>query len=245
MGYFIMFSSNVATTGTYSQGNYAAGSTFRDAFALNLSSKGCPVRSLDLGGFASAGYVADHSDSVRFITSQGVKVGALDKFMAALSHAVKQPLPQDLSRSQTLLALGIDESADSNRRLDGKFAHLYAHQRSYTQGPTTSKETVKIATALSVIGTMQGAVELVCKSIIEKVASLLVVPAADLSPSRRIAHYGADSLIAVQPGNWIAVHLQTEVQMLELLGTASIHQFSATVASRCKVAPAFSTPERD
>lgn len=66
-------------------------------------------------------------------------------------------------------------------------------------------------------------------------------PAGDLSPSRSISHYSADSLIAVELCNWIVVYLQSEVQMLELLGTGSIQRLAATVTSRCKLVPAFST----
>lgn len=242
LDFFIMLSSCVGTVGTYGQGNYAAGSTFQDAFARHLSSNGFPVRSLDLGGIASAGYVAEHSESVPYLARQGVNVVTLEKFMALLNYAVEQPLSRDVSRSQLSLGLGADQSSDSHQRSDGKFSHLYAYHSS-TQGLTAKKETVNIATALRAIRTVVEAVELVCKSIMEKIADLLAIPAADLSPSRSISHYGVDSLIAVELRNWIGMHLQTEVQILELLGTGSMQQLAVTVASRCKLVPALSTAE--
>lgn len=116
-----MLSSGVGTIGTYGQGNHAVGSTFQDAFARHLSSKGFPARSLELGGIASVGYVADHSDTVQLLARQGLKVVALEKFLGLLDRAIQQPLSRDLSRSQTSLDLGVDESLDSHRRLDGKF----------------------------------------------------------------------------------------------------------------------------
>ena len=245
LDFFILLSSISGTIGTRGQGNYAAGNTFQDAFARHLSSKGVPARSLDLGGIASAGYAADHFDTVSgFLAREGVKTVELEKVMALLSYAIEQPLSQGISRSQTSLGLGTGGSLDSHQRFDGKFSHLRA-SKSDTQGPSTSKETVDIAKALSETKTMQEAVELVCKSIIDRVSGLMTMAAADLSPSQSLSHYGADSLVALELRNWLALYLKSEVAMLELLSTASIRQLSVTVAARCKVIPTFDATEQD
>ena len=240
LDFFIMLASATGIIGTQGQGNYAAGSTFQDAFARHLSSKGCPATSLDLGGIASAGYVADHSGTLQFLASQRVKVVPLEKLIALLNYAVEHPFSRDLSRSQITLGVGNDDSSEDNhRRFDGKFTRVYA-QRSHTQKAATGKETVDVATALAATGTMQEAVDLVCKSLIGKLATLLAIETADLSSSRSTSHYGADSLVAVELRNWIAIYLHTDVQMFELLSTGSIHQVSATIAPRCKLVPKFS-----
>ena len=214
--FVILLSSISGTIGTHDQGNYAAGNTFQDAFARHLSSKGIPARSLDLGGIASAGYAAAHSDTVsEFVVQQGVKVVELEKVMALLNYAIEQPLSQDISHSQTSLGLGTSGPLDSRQRFDGKFSHLRA-SRSYTQGPSTSKVTVDIAKALSETKTTQGTVELVCKSIIDQVSGLLAIAAAGLSPSQSLSHDDANSLIALEPRNWLASSLRSEVPLLEL-----------------------------
>ena len=242
LDFFIMLSSGTGLIGSYGQCNYAAGSTFQDAFARHMSSQGHPVRSLDLGGIEGAGYVADHSDSVDFLERQGLRVVKLEKLMALLNHAVEQPFSRSPSQSQSSLGLGIDESLDSNRRSDAKFSHIYARQ-SYKTGPRTKKDTVDIPKALKETKTMQQALQLVCKSIIGKLSELLAIPVGDLSPSQSMSAYGADSLVAVELRNWLAVYLETQVQTLELLGTASMRELSATVVSRCRLVPSFSVAE--
>ena len=244
LDFFIMLSSAAGIVGSWGQGNYAAGSTFQDAFARHLSSKGCPVRSLDLSGIGNAGIVADHSETVQFLSRQAINVVPLERLMALLNYAIEHPYSRDVSHSQITLGLGFNDSSfDYHGRFDDKFSQLFAHN-SHTQGPATSKETVHIATSLAGTKTMQEAVGLVCKSIVEKLATLLAINAAELNSSRSISHYGADSLIAVELRNWIVIYLQTEVQMFELLSTSSIHQVSATIASRCKLVPAFAAVEQ-
>lgn len=245
LDFFILLSSISGIVGAHGQGNYAAGNTFLDAFARHLSSKGFPARSLDLGEIAGVGYTADHLDALsEILVRHGVKALELEKVMALLSYAIEQPLSQDVSRSQMSLGLGTGGSLDSRQRFDGKFSLLRA-SRSDTQGPSASKETVDIAKALSETKTMQEAVELVCKSIIDRVSGLLAIAAADLSPSQSLSHYGADSLVALELRNWLALSLKSEVPLLELLSTASIRQLSVTVASKCKIVPTFAATEQD
>ena len=242
LDFFIMLSSSTGIIGSHGQGNYAAGNTYKDAFARHMYSQGHPVRSLDLGGIEGAGYVAEHSDSVDFVERQGLKIVKLEKFMALLNHAVEEPFSGSPSQSQWSLGLGVDENPDSSRRSDGKFSHMYAHQ-SYKTGSRTKKDAVDISKALKETKTTQQALQLVCNSIMGKLSDLLAIPAADLSPSQSLSAYGADSLVAVELRNWLGVYLETQVQTMELLGTASISELSATVVSRCKLVPSFSVAE--
>lgn len=239
LDFFIMLSSATGLIGSFGQCNYAAGNTFQDAFARSMSSQGHPVRSLDLGGIADAGYVADHADSVDFLERQGLRLITFEKLIVLLNHVVNQPFSTKSSDSQLSLGLGVDESLDSVRRSDGKFSHIYARQH-LKAGPQTEKATVDITKALKESRSPQQALEIVSESVINKLSQLLAIEVDNLSPTGSISAYGADSLVAVELRNWLAVYLHTQVQTLELLGTASIRELSETIVSRSELVPSFS-----
>ena len=233
-----MLSSGTGLVGSHGQGSHAAANAFLDAFARSLSSQGFPVLSLDLGGISGAGYVEEHPDSTGFLERQGLDTVNLDIMLALLNNAVAHPFSQRPSNSQWSIGLGLDQSEGSHRRSDGKFSHLYArHYQSDKTGPGTKKDRVDVAKALQESQSTQQAIQIVCESIVGKVADLLATPLLDISPSKSISAYGADSLVAVELRNWLAVYLKTEVQTLELLGAGSIGQLSAAVVSRCNLVP--------
>ena len=147
LDFFVMLSSGTGMIGSYGQCNYAAGNTFQDAFARAKSTQGHPIRSLDLGGIAGAGYVEDHSDSVDFLERQSLRVVKLEKLVALLDQIVKRPMSQSPCRSQISIGLGFEESLESHRRSDGKFSHIYARQRHQTR-PQIDSDTVDVAKAL-------------------------------------------------------------------------------------------------
>ncbi|KAL8812972.1 MAG: hypothetical protein Q9200_000633 [Gallowayella weberi] len=186
LDFFIMLSSGTGLIGSYGQCNYAAGNTFQDAFARHMSSQGHPVRSLDLPGIADAGYIANHAGSIAFLERQGLRVLKLEKLIALLNQAVKEPFSPSVSQSQISLGLSSHEIQDGNRRSDGKFSHLHARQ-SYRTGSTTKKGTMDISKALTEAQSVKQAVALVCERMIGKVAELLALPVEDLSQSQSIS----------------------------------------------------------
>lgn len=238
LDFFIMLSSATGLIGSYGQCNYAAGSTFQDAFARSMALRGHPVRSLDLAGIASAGYVAEHSDSVEFLERQGLRVVKLEKLMALLNHAVNQPSSRNMVDSQVTLGLGFNQSLDGGRGSDAMFSHISARQH-HKAGSLAKEDVVDVAKALRDCESRQQALELATEGILRKLSQLLAMNLEDLNPSQSLSAYGADSLIAAELRNWLAMYLQAQVQTLELLGTASIRDLSAIVVSRSKLVPSF------
>lgn len=57
LDFFIILSSYTGLIGNTSQANYAAASTFQDAFARWRTSQGFPTRSINLGAIQGAGYL--------------------------------------------------------------------------------------------------------------------------------------------------------------------------------------------
>ena len=242
LDFFVMLSSVIGLVGGYGQSNYAAANAFQDAFARSMASQGCPVRSLDLMGIESAGYVAEHSDSVTFLERQGIgKLVKLDTLLALLNHAVEQPYSRSLPQCQLSLGLALDESLDSNRRFDNKFLQVY-FRNSALGGLGPKKDSSDITKALKGAKTKEEALKLALESIVAKLSELLAIPITEMSSNQSMSAYGADSLVAVEIRNWLGVYLHAEVQTLELLGSA-IRELSATVVSRSSIVPSFDVHE--
>ena len=235
LDFFIMLSSATGLIGSYGQCNYNAGNTFQDAFARHMSSRGQPVKSLDLAGVVDAGYVADHAGSIAFLESQGLRMLQVENFITLLSQTVKEPFSETLSLSQISLGLNVEESQEGNGRSDGKFSQIYAGQ--LHKGPKTKKDTGDIFEALKKAQSVKEAVQVMCEHITGKVAELLAISEGDLSQNQSISSYGTDSLVAMELRNWLGAHLETQVQTFELLGTTSIRDLSVIVVSRCPLVP--------
>lgn len=69
-------------------------------------------------------------------------------------------------------------------------------------------------------------------AIVAQVAKVLVVAAEDIHPGQSIAHYGGDSLSAVEMRSWMARALEAQVGVMEILSGQSIELLAAEVAGR-------------
>ncbi|KAI1342798.1 hypothetical protein F5Y15DRAFT_268999 [Xylariaceae sp. FL0016] len=90
LDFFILLSSASGISGNRGQSNYAAASTFQDAFARHRRSLGLPATTLDLGMIASAGYVADNTDSVAYLRAHGYSAIELEELFGMLRYAMTQ-----------------------------------------------------------------------------------------------------------------------------------------------------------
>jgi hypothetical protein len=107
----LFFSSVQSFWGNAGQSNYAAGSTFKDAFALFLAQT-CPfpVRIINWGYWGYVGVVASAAYRQR-LARQGVRPITVEEGMAALSQILASPLSQVTALKadlQTLKTLGIE-----------------------------------------------------------------------------------------------------------------------------------------
>ncbi|KAK9428123.1 hypothetical protein V1505DRAFT_377973 [Lipomyces doorenjongii] len=69
----------------------------------------------------------------------------------------------------------------------------------------------------------------------EKMATLLMVPAGDISASRSMADYGMDSLVAVEMRNWLVREMDATVPILDLLANVSLQELSMRIVQRSKI----------
>ncbi|MCJ1434431.1 hypothetical protein MMC27_003799 [Xylographa pallens] len=102
LDFFVMLSSLSATLGWASQGNYAAGGSYQDAFARWRCSMGLPAVSLDLGMVKGVGYVSESRSVLDRVNKGGQSMPLSDEDVTrALGASVLDPF----ARPQILLGL--------------------------------------------------------------------------------------------------------------------------------------------
>ena len=59
-----------------------------------------------------------------------------------------------------------------------------------------------------------------------------MLPAEEIQPARPLIAYGLDSLVSVEIRNWMACEMDTNMALLDLMGTNSISQLVASVVRK-------------
>ncbi|KAE8380488.1 hypothetical protein BDV26DRAFT_135722 [Aspergillus bertholletiae] len=246
LDFFILLSSAAGIVGNSSQGNYAAGGAFQDAFAHYRTAKGLPAVTLDLGSIDDVGFVAENQDYVVNLERWGYLTIAQAEFFSMIKQAIVQP-KRSQNDCQVITGLGtqgmIEAGGDTNPDEipfwfhDAKFSHLLQMGRKHAKTADSDRglglaETIPMAESLS------EATHFICDAIIAKMAKMLGVPAESIDPSQSMAAYGVDSLVAVELRNWLFREAKADVAVFEVLGKGSLAALAGDIALKSKILPA-------
>ena len=242
LDFFILLSSGCGIIGSEGQGNYSSGSTFQDAFARQRASQRQPVRTIDLGIVEAEGYTAENKAAAAHAARQGVRSFRLEELVALLSHAIAHPLASSPAAAQVVTgtnradpASGSEEAA--SQRADQRFAHLWSRQGGQVGAQMTSAGELDVRGVLRAAKISSEAVDTVRAALSAKLSRLLAMGVEDIRQDRSVASYGADSLIAVELRNWVAKHLESHIQIFELMSGLTIQELSRQVAERSRLVP--------
>ncbi|EGX51809.1 hypothetical protein AOL_s00043g828 [Orbilia oligospora ATCC 24927] len=243
MDFFILLSSIQGLMGPRTQGNYAAGNTYKDALAQYRISRGLKAVSLQLGLMDSDGYMAaaENEDEKRMMMAQNsfVPVQRLD-FHALLEHYCDATI--QIQPDQAQLALGIkllhvDPDLDplgTSWGRDPMFQELRRLEATegVPSGATNSKETViQLAAARS----DEEAADVVIKALTEKLASIVYANGADadnIDRRRPVQAYGVDSLQTMELRGWFLKTFRSDVPTFEILGAPSLNALALIIGER-------------
>ncbi|KAE8386092.1 hypothetical protein BDV23DRAFT_187650 [Aspergillus alliaceus] len=246
LDFFIMLSSAAGVVGNSSQGNYAAGGAFQDAFAHYRTTKGLPAVTLDLGSIDDVGFVAENQDYVVNLERWGYLTIAQAEFFSMIKQAILQP-----KRSQTdcqvitglgtqgMVEAGGDTSADEVPFWfhDAKFSHLLQMGRKQTKEEDSDRG-MRLIEAIPAAESLNEATHIICDAIVGKMAKMLGVPAESIDSSQSMAAYGLDSLVAVELRNWLFREAKADVAVFEVLGKGSVMALAGDIALKSKILPA-------
>lgn len=239
LDFFILLSSAAGIIGSYAQGNYAAGNTFQDSLARHRASLSLPVRSIDVGVVEGEGYTAENQAAAEFAIRQGLRPYKAKEFLATINEAIQNPFASDPLAAQLLCGMmRADPSSQAKeaapQRPDPKFSHMWTKPSHRASAKAESKQ-FDIKTAFGSATTADEVEEATQLAIKTKLSYLLALPADEVSTDRSVASYGMDSLIAVELRNWILTHLESHVQIFELMSSITLAELSNFVAKRSRL----------
>ncbi|KAI0470455.1 KR domain-containing protein [Xylariaceae sp. FL0804] len=106
LDFFVLFSSFGGLIGQRGQGNYAAASTFLDAFVQFRRGQGLSASVLDVGAVADVGFLAERPDLVRAFRTDGYMLLRERDVLDSLELAIKTSLPSEPDTSDTFVSHG-------------------------------------------------------------------------------------------------------------------------------------------
>ncbi|KAH7322511.1 reducing type I polyketide synthase [Stachybotrys elegans] len=251
--FFVMLSSVVGIVGNPSQSNYAAGGTFQDALAQLRRSRGLSGVSIDLGMVGSVGYVAENEGVEERLARQGLVLLPEDLVLRLVESAIISETDRLSARSQFITGISTDPEAvarnDSPLATDMRFAALRtaaiaASNRSNEGGDNVAAgdKIGQLLHNLNKSESWEEALGRVCEAMTYKLARMFGLGDDDVNPAASMAHYGVDSLVAVELRNWLAMAVQTDISIFEITQAKSINLLAKAASTKSKLIPAALKP---
>ncbi|KAH9895432.1 putative polyketide synthase [Xylariomycetidae sp. FL2044] len=246
LDFFVTLSSVSGIVGIASQTNYAAGGTYEDALARWRQSRGLPAVTIDLGPISDIGYVAKSAKVAERLRKDG-DFTMLDEdiVLRAFQEAVAHPLG---GRSQIIVGLnsgpGPQWDVDGRSQLgrDARFSPLRHRSKASSSrgggassdGDDNSGGGMSLAAQLGAAGSRQEGAALIGEAIASKLADIFMTPVSEIDLSKPPAHFGVDSLIAVELRNMLVLQAAADISIFNILQTASLAALAATVAEKSR-----------
>ena len=242
LDFFVMLSSISGAVGTQGQGNYAAANTFQDAFARRLASEGRHCISLNLGVILNVGYAAER-DLVAGLHRDGFQGLAEGELMALLEYACDPQCPaaRDPERAQIVSGLLGAETFPydifracywTNRPICRYLMQLADCQAQLSGLKNSAVDSSSPSAIIAAAADDAEAAEAATLLLVDRIASLLNVPVADIDTRLPIAAFGIDSLISLELKNWIARELKANASVLDIMGAAGIEDLAGLVVGK-------------
>ena len=240
LDFFIMLSSTSGIIGNASQAQYAAASTFLDAFANYRISLGLPAVSIDLGVVLEVGYVAENEKLMKALKKQNFEGITEQELMAMIQHAISNPFRNFVGGGQIVTGPSSWRADDSDPAysypLFSHFRRMFT-QTSGSEGDFGAKPGLKAREALKSATSITDAAQKVCACIIDKMSALLMISKDEILASKAMSEYGIDSLVAVEMRNWLFREMDATVSILELMANNALSKLSTDIVGKSKLVP--------
>lgn len=232
LDFFIMISSVQGVLGTVLLSGYNAGNTYQDAVARHRVSQGERAVSLDLGGVADIGFIAEN-ERYKTIFERNRKLSPLLlKEVCALLDVYCDP-KTSLSTTSCQSVVGVshperwDPDDDSFTIKQPFWGHLHHMPSSSSNdqeelddatGSSKRRQTVNPAVKLAAAKSTAEAIEIASEALVERIHRLLGTDKDRIDLERPMQSYGIDSLSAIDLRNWISKVFDVDMPVFEILG---------------------------
>ena len=239
LDFYIMLSSLIGVVGFASQSNYSAGGAFQDALARHRVERGLPGVSIDLGIVKSVGYLAEEESAktIDALQRHGFMALSEDDVLSAIGSAINTPFAGSLALGINTGPTGHTEHSALKR--DMRFACLEYQNTDPadgTQNPAlgSSSSSNDLRARISSASTLDEAVAAVVGGISQKLVDIFMLAEDDVVPSKALAEFGVDSLVAVELRNMLALKCGAELSIFEIMQSPSVGELGRVVAVKSR-----------
>nr|A0A455LLX1.1 RecName: Full=Highly reducing polyketide synthase atnH; Short=HR-PKS atnH; AltName: Full=Arthripenoid biosynthesis cluster protein H [Arthrinium sp.]AYO60881.1 HR-PKS AtnH [Arthrinium sp.] len=252
LDFFVLASSIYGVQGNPKQANYAAASTFLDAFVQFRQKLGLPASVIDLGVMEDVGYVSQHPAILENLRRAGAQLLCENDFLRSLqlgirTSSVPAPLiPTDLTSgyvNRAQFVVGLGQHPPDARGLGLKRAKDSHHQgagKSATEQDSTGEDGDALRRFLenakrdpSSLDDEAGVTQFLAAQVAECLEGLLIFgDSSGLDLGLGLEDLGVDSLVAIELQSWWIESFATHITILELTKSASITELGKLARGR-------------
>ncbi|TVY13419.1 Reducing polyketide synthase PKS2 [Lachnellula arida] len=235
LDFFITISSAAGAVGNRGQAAYAAANTFLNAFVQYRVALGLSASSIDLTAVSDAGYLAENLEAAAEVAKNlGSDTICEAEVLALIGAAISGRLATACNH-HTITGMRITSSTPFWTP-DAKFKHLrIAAEAAAAENSSGQAAAISFHAALKASKTAEEGQEVVCKGLLSKLPSVLMLEEEDMDVTKSLANYALDSLVAIEVRNFITREFEANLQVLELLSSGSIETLAKTIVVKSKL----------
>jgi acyl carrier protein len=119
---------------------------------------------------------------------------------------------------------------------DAKFTHLrLAAEVAAVESLGGGTIAISFNTALRAAWPLEEAHGVICKGLLSKLPSVLMLEAEDIDITKSLSNYALDSLVAIEVRNYVTREFEANLQVLELLSSGSIETLAKAICMKSTV----------
>lgn len=238
LSFFLLLSSVSGVLGTAGQANYGAGNTYMDALAHYRIARGQKAAVLDLGGMVNDGMLADDPALQQKALASGHVAAVSRAEFHALLEKYCDPGCGLLSQEecQTVYGLSLPATMRARGMNPGHrmalpfFRHLFQLGASDQEPEGPVEETVGHRQRFSTASTLTEAGAVVCRAVMERMASNLPGLGDNPDMDRSFHSYGVDSLMAIELRSWFGKEFGADVPIFVIMSESSFSELGLFTA---------------
>lgn len=195
------------------------------------------MTTIDLSAVKEIGYLAEDEEKAALVGKTLATTAVGEKELHCLLAAAIMGQMQKSCNGHCITGLGLPQGSDMPAwMLDPKFEHIRpATAEQQQQGSQAQK--ASLSESIQQSTNEKETLQLIQDALLDKVASVLMLPVLDIDPNKPITSYGLDSLIAIEIRNWIGRNCQASLQVLELLSSGTLVTLSRLIMQKSKLVP--------
>lgn len=233
LDFFVGFSSASATVGAMAQANYASANSYIDALMRFRRQNGLPGTTMNVGAVGGVGAVAEDEVLRKIMERIGYDTISEQELFYQIEEAVISHTPAKeqqiwgIDDHQLITGLNMSRK-DLYWASKPLFRNIYANLDLGNSG-ASAPGSVNLTKAIQSATNPEERATLLMSGFIDKIASVLSVPATTVQPGNPLSAYGLDSIVAVEFRKWFSKTVAVEVSLFDILGAKSIEGLIAKV----------------